>query len=295
MLKINNRNLFSLILLFALLGCENLKSENSGEVMTTENGLKYQMLLDEEGENATIGDIITFEMVMLREDSIINSTYESKRPVVTPLQEPAFKGDITEGLMMMSAGDSAFFAVSIDSLFKGRMDQIPPVLQGITTLNYRIKMIKIQTEEEVKAEMEAKGVEQKSIDDKLITDYLAENGIEAEKTESGIYYVISQKGNGEHPSLENQVTVHYTGRLLDGSVFDSSKPENSPRQVSGEPISFPLSGVVKGWQEGIPLIEKGGNGFLYLPSHLAYGAQSPGPGIPPNSVLIFEVELIDIK
>jgi FKBP-type peptidyl-prolyl cis-trans isomerase len=297
MLKMKKSLLFGLVFLTGLFGCENGVSGDGGGYKTTESGLKYQFLVDEEGPAAQVGNIITFEMALYKnEDSLITSTYETGQTQKTMLQEPGFSGDLFEGLAMMSVGDSAVFEISMDSLFKGRMEQMPPFLKGGKFLTYRIKMEKIQTEEEVKAEMEAKAEEQKQIDDQKIQDYLSENGIEAEKTESGIYYTITAPGDGEHPSIQNQVTVHYTGKLLNGNIFDSSIPENMPsRQLTGEPVTFPLAGVVKGWQEGIPLLERGGSGVLYIPSYMAYGAQSPSPSIPPNSVLIFEVDLIDFK
>ncbi|QNL21670.1 FKBP-type peptidyl-prolyl cis-trans isomerase [Hyphobacterium sp. CCMP332] len=298
MLKITSKILFVLIVLSGF-GCDNLANGGGKDKFTvTEKGLEYKLLNDAEGPVANIGDMLTFNMVLYKnEDSVITSTWETGNPIKTPLQEPGFNGDVSEGFALMSVGDSAFFKVPIDSLFKGRMNNMPPFLQGAKYLSYTIKMENIQTQEEVQAEKEAAQAEQKQTDDNLIQDYLSANGIEAEKTESGIYYTITDEGDGTHPTIQNQVTVHYTGKLLNGNVFDSSIPENMPERqgMSGEPVTFPLSGVVRGWQEGIPLLSKGGSGVLYIPSYLAYGAQSPSPAIPANSVLIFEVELLDIK
>jgi FKBP-type peptidyl-prolyl cis-trans isomerase FkpA len=120
-------------------------------------------------------------------------------------------------------------------------------------------------------------------DIKLIEEYLADNNLAAESTESGLHYIIEEPGSGGHPKLEDEVTVHYKGYLLDGSVFD---------QTSGSPISFGLQQVILGWQEGIPLFQKGGKGQLFIPSGLGYGANPP-PGIPSRAVLVFDVELVD--
>ena len=98
---------------------------------------------------------------------------------------------------------------------------------------------------------------------------------------------ILQAGTGEFPTAESTVTVHYTGTLIDGTVFDSSVER-------GEPISFPLSGVIPGWTEGVQLINVGGKIELTIPYELGYGERGSGP-IPPRSVLIFEVELISIE
>ncbi len=119
--------------------------------------------------------------------------------------------------------------------------------------------------------------------------YLAENATKegVETTASGLQYKILQAGTGDYPSAESTVTVHYTGTLIDGTVFDSSVER-------GEPISFPLSGVIPGWTEGVQLINVGGKIELTIPYELGYGERGSGP-IPPRSVLIFEVELIAIE
>lgn len=116
----------------------------------------------------------------------------------------------------------------------------------------------------------------------LIEEFLAENGIDAEMDESGLFYTIDTEGNGEFPTVNDEVTVNYRGTLLeDGQEFDA-----------GNNVTFPLGGVIRGWQIGIPKLSKGGSGRLYIPSELAYGTRALN-GIPANSVLIFDVDLLD--
>lgn len=108
-------------------------------------------------------------------------------------------------------------------------------------------------------------------------------------TPSGLKYVTVVPGTGISPTATDMVTVHYTGRLLDGTVFDSSVQR-------GEPITFSLQQVIKGWTEGLQLMKTGGKTVFYIPSDLAYGSTgTPGGPIGPNADLIFEVELIQVN
>ncbi len=109
------------------------------------------------------------------------------------------------------------------------------------------------------------------------------------KMTNGMQYLVLTAGTGtEHPTLKSKVKCHYHGTLIDGSVFDSSVQR-------GEPITFPLNGVIKGWQDAVQLMTVGAKWRLFIPSELAYGERSAGPMIGPGSTLIFEVELLGIE
>lgn len=120
-------------------------------------------------------------------------------------------------------------------------------------------------------------------------DFLVENAKRdgVQTTESGLQYEVVKKAEGAQPKVSDVVSVHYQGTLVDGSVFDSSIER-------GEPVEFPVGGVIPGWVEGLQLMKVGEKYKFYIPSELAYGAQSPTPAIPANSTLVFEVELLDI-
>jgi peptidyl-prolyl cis-trans isomerase A (cyclophilin A) len=111
-----------------------------------------------------------------------------------------------------------------------------------------------------------------------------------DKTESGLRYKMIQKGSGKKAEVGRTVSVHYTGQLEDGKVFDSSVPRKKP-------IDFPLGQghVIEGWDEGIALLQVGDKARFVIPSHLGYGANGAGGVIPPNATLIFDVELMDVK
>lgn len=105
---------------------------------------------------------------------------------------------------------------------------------------------------------------------------------------SGLQYEIITQGSGKKPLASNNVTCHYHGTLIDGSVFDSSVKR-------GQPATFPLSGVIKGWTEGLQLMAEGSKWRFFIPPQLGYGDRQVGPHIGPNSTLVFEVELLKVN
>lgn len=111
---------------------------------------------------------------------------------------------------------------------------------------------------------------------------------EVKETASGLQYMVLQEGKGEHPTATSKVTVHYTGKLLDGTVFDSSVER-------GEPITFGLNQVIRGWTEGLQLMTPGSKYRLFIPYNLAYGENGAGGMIPGGATLIFDVELISFE
>lgn len=107
-------------------------------------------------------------------------------------------------------------------------------------------------------------------------------------TASGLQYTVNKEGSGKQPSADDVVSVHYEGRLIDGTVFDAS------RKHGDQPVSFPLNGVIPGWTEGVQLMKEGAQYTFFIPAELAYGDNGVPGAIPPGSTLVFDVELVKV-
>jgi len=150
----------------------------------------------------------------------------------------------------------------------------------------KIKQAFFIKQAELKAKEQKVSGEKNKVDgEKFLAEHAKADGVTV--TASGLQYIVITQGDGAKPTEADNVTVHYKGTLTDGTEFDSSYSR-------GEPISFPLGGVIKGWQEGLQLMSVGSKYKLVLPSGLAYGDRGAGQKIGPNSVLVFEVELLAI-
>lgn len=260
-----------------------------------QSGLYYRYLVQNEGETAKVGDIVEIALsyYLMREggDSLLYTTDVLPEPAYDLVREPSFPGDLYEGFAMMHKGDSISLIMNADSVFRRQFHApiIPEFVTPGAMLRWEVKMRDIMTEEEFNARQTAKEEAAFAEAQQVLDAFIAENGIEANPTESGLIYVCTKPGKGAQPQAGQNVKVHYTGKLLDGTVFDSSLER-------GEPISFPLGmgHVIPGWDEGIALMKKGETGVLYIPARLGYGARNAGP-IPPFSNLIFEVELVDFE
>lgn len=126
-------------------------------------------------------------------------------------------------------------------------------------------------------------------DENTIKDYLAANNLTAERTEEGLYYIITRVGTGDNPTVGDKVTIHYKGYLTNGNIFDSSYDR-------GEKSTFSLANLIEGWKIGLPLLKEGGSGTLLIPSSLGYGDSPPsGSIIGENEVLLFDIELFEIQ
>lgn len=258
----------------------------------TGTGLYYKQIVAGTGDQIQMGDVVKIRLAYYLNDSLLFTTDNLPEPAVDLVRESVFQGDLYEGLRMMHVGDSMSFMINSDSTFRKqfRAPVLPDFVSPDVFLRWEVIVDEATPEEvyqqRVMDEMEANF--QKAKDE--LTAYLEANGVKAEPQESGLVYVCTKKGKGPKPGYKNKVKVHYTGRLLDGTVFDSSVER-------GEPIEFQLGvgQVIAGWDEGIAMMSKGEKGVLYIPSNLAYGSRQAGDLITPYSNLVFEVELVDFE
>jgi FKBP-type peptidyl-prolyl cis-trans isomerase FkpA len=197
-------------------------------------------------------------------------------------------GLLIDGLKMMAKNDSATFLISAGLFYLKSLkyNEMPVFIKTGDYLQVDIKILDVQTSYEKEKNEIAMEIGEKP----QIEKYIVDSKIKATPTASGLYYTETQKGKGALAKAGNEVTVNYTGKLLNGQVFDSS--EGKP-----EPFKFILGQgmVIPGWEEALLLMAKGGKATLLIPSNLAYGARGAGGVIPPYSPLVFELELLDIK
>ncbi len=274
---------------------------------------------DDKGVSPKEGDMVRLVMSYKNsKDSVLFDSKGKGNPtgknyIEFPLNKSTFKGSFEDALSMMSVGDSASFMISADSVYLKtfKVKEMPKYIVKNTMLTFDAKLEKITSKAEVDAERKKKEdernallQERKKAEPAELAKYLDENKVTAKPTSTGLYYIEKTKGKGAHPTKGCKVKVAYTGRLLNGTVFDTSDKETAKKAGPGvyderrpyEPIEFPLDmqQVIPGWDEGLKLMAPGAKGQFIIPSSLAYGEQGGGP-IPPYSSLVFDVELISFS
>jgi len=150
----------------------------------------------------------------------------------------------------------------------------------------QVKDVMAQFEKDMEQKQKQAGEKNKADGAKFLEENKKKPGVKT--TASGLEYKVEKEGTGPQPKATDTVTVNYRGTLIDGTEFDSSYKR-------GQPATFPLNGVIKGWTEGLQLMKAGSKYQFFVPSNLAYGERSVSPEIGPNATLIFEVELLEVK
>lgn len=292
---------YFLLTLFVILA---LGAHAQTDLKHTANGALYKIYTNNTGPKPKLTDVITFNFIQKTDkDSILFNTYKSGRPVQAQVQASQNVGDLMEIFPLLSAKDSALVKVPTDSVFKGHEEARPAFFPKGSFLTFVLKIEKIQTLTDAITEKRAEAQKLKDAEAAAATKYVADNKIAAVTTASGLKYVVNQPSIKRKPVAGDTVLVNYTGRILNGKVFDSSVAAEA--QKAGldqpgrkyEPISVVvgLGQVIPGWDEGLLLLNEGSKATFIIPSDLAYGEKGAGQDITPYSTLIFNIEVVKVK
>ncbi|MGN6638120.1 MAG: FKBP-type peptidyl-prolyl cis-trans isomerase [Mucilaginibacter sp.] len=293
---------FLLIVFFFAAVAIEVRAQN--DFTHTPKGALVKKFTNNPGDKIKINDVVTFDVVQKTEkDSVLFSSYQMGHPVKIQIQASQNAGDLMDVLPLLTTKDSAYVKIPTDSVFIGHEQERPPFLPKGSNLVYVIKIERIQSLNDAIAERDSAMASMKTAEKTSLNKYIADNKLVVKTTPSGLKYVITHASVKPKPLQGDTVYVNYTGRTLDGKVFDSSiqsVAQEAGLQQPGrtyEPLKFAVGSgsVIKGWDEGFLLLNEGAKAKLLIPSDLAYGSEGAGQDIPPFSSLIFDVELVKVK
>ncbi|MCA6379653.1 MAG: FKBP-type peptidyl-prolyl cis-trans isomerase [Cytophagales bacterium] len=283
----------------------------------TPSGYKFNVVRKGDGVKIDSGKFVVMNLLFMDgKDSVWNDSKKNGFPAVIQMQGTVPKGDaVLEVIKMMSKGDSVVFKVPAKKLFENTFRQpLPFSVDSTSSFTFQIGLSAVLNQEEMnklQTELVAKQNEKMLQDQKAqlgkditaIDDFLKAKNVTAQTTTSGLRYIITKPGTGENAKAGQQVKIDYLGYLLNGKYFDTSIESEAKKNnlyTQGRPYS-PLEltvgaqQVIPGWEEAIQLMNKGAKMTVYIPSTLAYGNQRRGDVIAENSVLVFDMELIEVK
>lgn len=290
------RNLLLIVAAASLLLIVSCQQETGRQ--TSPGGYKYIVYTDSDGEQPQPGDYAYFHAQIRKGDSVVYRTRQQspEPPFFQVPQEGAEArqpSPYEDVLRTMRMGDSATIFVPLDSL-----PQVPQGFEGVDEIAYDVVMVDIKSNEEfqslqqqLREEAQARAADVKGKVDQIVAQYAAgELDDQITTTDSGLKYIILEQGSGPAAEPGKLVSVNYYGVLTDGQRFDDSYSR-------GQAFPFPLGQgrVIPGWDEGIDLLNAGAEAALFIPAELGYGQAGSPPAIPPNSELIFYVELEDVQ
>lgn len=288
------KNIFSSVCacgigMILLSGCQG-----NGDYGTTDSGLQYKIIVDKPGKSAAPGDFMRISLKKrVHDTSVLNAHHQGVEYRWIHLQKSlGRKYDVMEGLMMLTKGDSAEFKVPVDEV-KG-VESRPSFVEEGDVIHYFVKVLDIKNREDFESEMAKKEKKQNKIDAQIIQQYIDSLGVEARMSDDGVAVIVHKTGEGEMLGDGQTVSVKYTGKTLEGRVFDSNEDSSFHHT---DPLVFELGGgmMIPGMVSGMKLLKEGADATLIIPSSLAYGRRGRLPRIKPNEVLVFHVEVLDNK
>jgi FKBP-type peptidyl-prolyl cis-trans isomerase FkpA len=294
-------------LMFLAFAAVGLASCNGGFKKGT-GGMLYDIHTDKGGAKIKEGDFVSLNLIAKTDgDSVLMSTYEQGRPILTLLQKPQTAGDIFAGVKLLGEGDSATVKTNIDSMTKKGMRR--PPLKGKYVV-YEIKIEKVIPKgkladtvfnNSITAYLKVQADVMKKAEPAKIKKYIDDNKLVGTTTPSGLFYVITKPGTGDKPAVGDSAEVFYTAKFLTGKIFETNVKEvaqknktfNPMQQYKALHVPVGVKGVIPGWDEGLQLLNKGAKATFVIPSKLAYGEQGYQM-IQPFTPLVFEVEMVSI-
>jgi len=271
-----------------------LKDKNI-TVQPTASGLYFVEAVAGKGVKIDSGSWVTLQFkVSLIDGKQLFSSYDRPDPIGFEYGKRFDTKGVEEAIGTMKKGGKGTAIVPSKLAYgeTGRAGVVPP----FATMIYDLEIVNVQTKAEhdktvaaEKKKSEEKMQKNKAEESANLAKYLKEKNITAKPTPSGLYYIEKAKGSGPRAAAGKVVKVHYTGTLLNGTKFDSSRDKNKPYE-----FTLGQNRVIQGWDEGIALMNVGGKATLIVPSSLGYGGQDKGI-IPPYSTLVFDVELMDVQ
>ena len=294
--------------MFLVLAAIGLASCNSA-YQKDKTGLLYNIYIDKAGPKINEGDFISADVIIKNDaDSVQFSTYEAGFPQQLKVSKSKYKGDIVAGMKLLTEGDSASFKLPADSILKNTPRA---ALFKNKFVTYDIKIEKViprgkMTDQEFQAAINKYNMELalavKNAEPGKIKKYITDKKLNVTKTDSGLYYVITKKGEGPLARPGDTVVVDYTGYFLNGKIFDSSiyadavkgKIVNPKREY--DPIGIPLGEkkVIAGLEQGLMLLPKATQATFIIPSKLAYAEKGFGSKIAPYTPLVYDIWVANI-
>jgi FKBP-type peptidyl-prolyl cis-trans isomerase len=280
-----------------------LQVRAQNDFVHTPKGALVKKITNNPGDKIKMNDVVTFDIIQKTEkDSLLGSTYAMGHPVKIQIQPSQNAADLMDVFPLLTAKDSACIKVPTDSLFIGHENERPAFLPKGSFLVYLLKVHRVQALNDAIAERSKALDSMKVVESTGAAKYITDNRLTVKTTPSGLKYIITQPSVKRKPLAGDTVYVNYTGYTLDGRVFDSSIEANAKKAGLNqpgrtyEPINFVLGSgqVIKGWDEGLLLLNEGSKAKFIIPSDIAYGTEGSGD-IPPFSTLVFDVELTKVK
>lgn len=297
-----------------LLGLAVILASCGQDFKKGEKGLEYKIISSGSGPALKNGDFMQLQVCQIlnnkKTDSVLNDTRTTSGPVIERMDTLSIPAEYYKILAQLRKGDSVAIRLLTDTMFARNPDMMPPFIKKgcyyVTTVKLlnifktkeqvdsaqKLEMLKVQERDSIN------NLAQMAKDDKALQSYFAKNKINPIKAPKGTYVLITKPGTGANIDTSVVVKTNYTGRTLDGKMFDSNT-DSSKGHV--EPFSVNMTndmslgnGVIPGWTDGLKMLNKGAVAKFYIPSVLAYGSRGAGADIAPNSILVFDIEVLDV-